>query len=306
VSDPSDMANVIAVGATDLNDSNAPGTSASFSNRGPAKFTGLVKPNVSAPGAGVRSSVTSHQYAYYSGTSMASPHVAGEAALIWAAQPDLRGNVQLTYQLIEQSADRLLVNQGYLCGTDTAQSVPNNQYGWGRIDAYEAVSMALNTNWDVPWLEVNPLSGTVLTGDETAIELAFDTIGLTQGQCYNAYLKVEYNDPYVTEEFVPVALCVDFCLNLDDVTIAGPAWLFLEHEGTYVADLTPVTATLPITIEWSNGTTDTATTYSWSTTGTYTIVVTATNCGGTIVTDTLVVDVLPVHPVYLPVISKKY
>jgi subtilisin family serine protease len=304
--DPGDMANVIAAGATDQNDNNASPSYANFSSRGPAKISGLVKPDVSAPGLWIRSSVLNNKYGISSGTSMASPHVVGEAALIWAAQPDLRGNVQLTYRIIEQSADRLKVNQGYYCGSDNANSIPNNQYGWGRIDAYEAVSTAIHTNWDVPWLVVDPVSGTVPTGGDAAIELAFDTAGLTEGQCYNAHLKVEYNDPYVMEEFVPLTLCVGCCLGLDDVTIVGPEWLFPDHQGTYSVALTPITATRPITIEWSNGATDTITAYGWATTGTYTIVVTATNCAGWTVTDTLGVGVLPVRvTLYLPVIFKK-
>jgi subtilisin family serine protease len=305
--DPGDMANVIAVGATDRYDSNAPLTTARFSSRGPAMVSGLVKPDVSAPGAGIRSSVLNKLYGISSGTSMASPHVAGEAALIWAAQPDLRGNVQLTYWIIEQSADRLPVNQGYDCGSDSADSIPNNQYGWGRIDAYEAVSMAVHTNWDVPWLAAHPVSGTVPPGDDTAIELAFDTAGLTEGQCYNARLKIEYNDPYVVEEFVPVTLCVSFCLEVDSVAIVGPDWLFLDQQGTYSATATPVTATLPVIFEWSNGATGTASAYGWATTGTHTVVVTATNCEGSSVTDTLGVSVLRARTtLYLPVFFKNY
>jgi hypothetical protein len=306
-SDPGDMANVITAGATDRYDNNAPGSLASFSSRGPAQISGLVKPDVSAPGAWIRSSVPNNQYGPSSGTSMASPHVAGEAALIWAAQPDLRGNVQLTYWIIEQSADRLTVNQGYYCGSDSADSIPNDQYGWGRIDAYEAVSMAVHMNWDVPWLAAYPVSGTVPPGGDTAIELAFDTTGLAESRCYNAHLKIEYSDPYVVEEFIPVTLCVSFCLELDGVTIAGPDRLFLSQQGTYSATPTPVTATLPITFEWSNGATGTSTTYGWATTGTYTIVVTATNCGGSPVTDTLGVSVLRARTtLYLPVIFKNH
>ena len=305
--DPGDMANIIGVGATDSSDSNAPGSPADFSSRGPAHITGLTKPEVSAPGSNVRSSLPDDSYAAWDGTSMASPHVAGEAALIWSAQPDLRGDVQLTYRIIEQTADPLLVDQGYMCGSDTSASIPNNQYGWGRIDAYEAVNMAVNANWDVDWLVVEPVSDTVPPASSADIELDFDTDGLTPNQCYNAHLKVEFNDPYVTEMFVPVALCVDICLDLDDVTISGPDWLFVDHEGAYSVVLEPVTATVPITIGWNNGTTGTMAVYSWSTTGIYTIVVTATNCAGTkVVSDVIEVEVRPVYPVYLPLIFKEY
>jgi hypothetical protein len=305
--DPGNMENVLAVGATNSSDTNAPGTTASFSSRGPAKITNLVKPDVSAPGANIRSSLPNNSYGFLSGTSMASPHVAGEAALIWAAEPDLRGNVQLTYDIIEKSAHPLQVNQGYFCGSDDASSVPNNQYGWGRIDAYDAVSMAVHTQWDVPWLTVEPVSGTVPSLGNASIQLGFDSTGLTPSQCYNSHLKIEYNDPYVVEQLIPVTLCVDFCMQLDNITITGPQWLFADRQGECQAVLDPVTATLPITIAWSNGATGTTTFYSWPTTGIHTVVVTATNCDGShVLKRTTHVDVYSVHAIYLPVILRGY
>jgi uncharacterized repeat protein (TIGR01451 family) len=207
--DPGDMVNIMAVGATNTSDSNAPGTAAAFSSRGPAKITGALKPNVSAPGADIRSAYNNGGYGLMSGTSMASPHVAGEAALIWSAQPELWGNVQLTYWLIQQSATPLLVNQGYYCGTDTVSSVPNNQYGWGRIDAFDAVDMALSANWDIPWLAVEPANGVVVPAGSTDVVLTFDATGLTPGQCYSANLLFNFNEPYVTEAYLPVDLCVN-------------------------------------------------------------------------------------------------
>ena len=207
--DPGDMAGALSVGATDATDNNAPSSAASFSSRGPAMVTGLVKPNVSAPGASIRSSVPGSTYqGGWSGTSVAAPHVTGEVALLWSAQPELRGDVQLTQWVIEQNTNRLLVNQGYFCGDDGATSVPNNQYGWGRIDAYDAVDMALSSNWEIPWLAINPAGGVVFPHTSMAIELAFDTAGLESRACYPGMLKFEYNDPYLIEEFLPVEMCV--------------------------------------------------------------------------------------------------
>jgi minor extracellular serine protease Vpr len=62
---------------------------ASFSSRGPAPFTWLAKPDIGAPGVNIRSSVFDGGYAQFQGTSMASPHVAGAAALVIAADGSL-------------------------------------------------------------------------------------------------------------------------------------------------------------------------------------------------------------------------
>lgn len=117
-----------------------------FSSRGsvlgdPSAPLGLVKPNISAPGSGIRSSVRDGSYASFSGTSMAGPHVAGLVALLISANPRLAGMIDRLENIIEQTAARKTTNEG--CGGDTPIAVPNNTYGWGRIDALAAVLDAL-------------------------------------------------------------------------------------------------------------------------------------------------------------------
>lgn len=55
---------------------------AGFSSRGPAPFTFLIKPDATAPGVNVVSSVFNSKFAFFQGTSMATPHLAGSAAVL--------------------------------------------------------------------------------------------------------------------------------------------------------------------------------------------------------------------------------
>ena len=95
------------------------------------------------------------------------------------------------------------------CGGVPGTEVPNNTYGWGRINAFDAVSMALAYEWDIGWLEVTPDMGTVPAGDATSVNVTLDATDLISG-CYTAMLKVETNDPYQgLDVFLPVDLCVE-------------------------------------------------------------------------------------------------
>jgi hypothetical protein len=75
---------------------------------------------------------------------MAGPHVAGLVALLVSANPRLAGMVNRLEDIIEQTAVRKTTAEG--CGFDSATAVPNNTYGWGRIDALAAVLEALPAN----------------------------------------------------------------------------------------------------------------------------------------------------------------
>ena len=62
---------------------------AGFSSQGPTDVDFRVKPDVVAPGVNVLSSIPGGDWAFYSGTSMAAPHLAGMAAVVRGAQPTL-------------------------------------------------------------------------------------------------------------------------------------------------------------------------------------------------------------------------
>jgi subtilisin family serine protease len=151
---PANYDAVFSVGAAS-NDGDIVG----FSSRGPVG--GLIKPDVTAPGAYVRSSVPGAGYAWAGGTSMAGPHVAGLVALLWSANPTLVGDIDATEALVcqtavprpvenlcaaggkvlEQPFGSLLYNSVCACGG--VVGVPNNVYGCGFIDAESAVRVAL-------------------------------------------------------------------------------------------------------------------------------------------------------------------
>ena len=136
--------NSFTIGASAEND-----TITGFSSRGPVAVDGSfrMKPNVVAPGRNVRSCIRDGQYATYNGTSMAGPHAAGAVALIIAANPALAGQVEVIETILEQTAVPKQTDQE--CGNTPGTNVPNNTYGYGRINALAAVQEALallNTN----------------------------------------------------------------------------------------------------------------------------------------------------------------
>ncbi|MGW5159132.1 S8 family serine peptidase [Nonomuraea wenchangensis] len=112
---------------------------------------GEIKPNIAAPAVNVRSSTPGGTYDSYTGTSMASPHVAATVALIWSASPALQGDVANTRPLLDSTA--IDVNDTSCGGT----AADNNVWGEGRLDAYAAVNAA-------PRGETGDLSGTVTSG----------------------------------------------------------------------------------------------------------------------------------------------
>jgi len=115
-----------------------------FSSRGPVAVdsSGRLKPDVTAPGQGVRSLIRNGEYRNFSGTSMAGPHVAGLVALMISANPALRGKVEIIENIIRQTADQLTSTQD--CGEFLGSEIPNAVFGHGRINALRAVEAALS------------------------------------------------------------------------------------------------------------------------------------------------------------------
>jgi len=121
----------------------------SFSSRGPVTSDGSnrLKPDLAAPGSDIRSAYPGNTYQFMSGTSMAAPHVAGAVALLISADPALAGNPELLESRLESTALSLLTSQD--CGGVSGQAVPNNTFGYGRLDVLAAVQETLKVPGDL-------------------------------------------------------------------------------------------------------------------------------------------------------------
>ncbi len=117
----------------------------SFSSRGPTicDFQGSlkIKPEVVAPGENVRSCVDQNNYAVYSGTSMAGPHVTGAVLLLKEAFPNVTGHD--------------LLNALYVTAHDLGDPGEDNAYGRGIIDVLAAFNYLAQSHTPTP-----PLSQT--------------------------------------------------------------------------------------------------------------------------------------------------
>ncbi|MEU1227240.1 S8 family serine peptidase [Streptomyces sp. NPDC005828] len=150
---PGAQAPAYGVGAYD-----ADGKIAGFSGFGPSLVDGSMKPNISAPGVNVRSSWPGGLYRAISGTSMATPHVAGAVALLWSSAPSLIGDIDATRAALNASARD--VDDTHCGGTAAA----NNVWGEGKLDVLAAVDRAPHSAATVTGRVTDRATGAPLAG----------------------------------------------------------------------------------------------------------------------------------------------
>jgi len=129
LSAPVDAFDIIAVGAV-----NSSGALASFSSRGPTA-DGRIKPEVCARGVSTQCALASSdtQYGGVGGTSLSTPLVAGVACLLIQARPNF------TPQMIRAA----------LMETADNAATPNNNFGWGIVNAGDALGWGADFSADI-------------------------------------------------------------------------------------------------------------------------------------------------------------
>ncbi len=146
---PAALPGVIGVGSTAADD-----TLSSFSNRGPGV-------DITAPGEDIWSTYPSPAYQRMNGTSMATPHVTGAAALVRTLHPEL--NRTQVENLLEQTA------------LDLGAPGRDDSFGWGRLRLAEALGSATppppaaDNNADIPGIlaSKSPLTDTLTVSTDT-------------------------------------------------------------------------------------------------------------------------------------------
>jgi subtilisin family serine protease len=187
-----DVPNVLAVASTDHNDAKA--SSSSY---------GLTNVDLGAPGVNILSTVPGDGYDHFSGTSMATPHVSGAAALLKGYNPSLSA---------------LELKSIIMDSVDPVASMNGITVTGGRLNINNALMMA-----GTPWITLEgELTGEIAPGDSVEVTVLLNATELTLGD-YTAEINVDSNDPVNPHQVVEVVLHVggpiEFnCKNVTDIS----------------------------------------------------------------------------------------
>ncbi|TDE01491.1 S8 family serine peptidase [Jiangella asiatica] len=177
-SNPANVYEAVAVGTTDGTDAVDPSSCGGVVDRSnwpnaPATWPdSYVKPDLTAPGTDVYSTLPGGGYGHLSGTSAATPHVAGTVALMLSARPGL----------VVDDVQRVLA-QTAIFDARHGYERPNERYGQGRVDALRAVSeVALSsglTGTVTDAVTGGPVEGAtvIVTGDDSGRTTRTDEAG---------------------------------------------------------------------------------------------------------------------------------
>jgi serine protease AprX len=150
-------------------------TIASFSSLGPVTRDGSnrTKPDITAPGTNTRSASNTgdNAYTFASGTSMATPHIAGAMALLWSAIPSLQHQIEASRDALDNSAVEI---DSAACPPG-GPTPPNNVYGWGRID----IAAAVGTPGPTPSVSPTPVSSATPCGATSPTPTPTATVTVT-------------------------------------------------------------------------------------------------------------------------------
>ncbi len=164
---PGNVPSAFGVGATNSDDEVASFSSGENVYWNTPPYVGYyLKPDISAPGVSVKSSVPGGGYATYNGTSMAAPHITGTVALLLQAEPNLTVS-QLKQAIIDTCIDYGTVGQ-------------DDRYGWGRVDALAAVTLIAPSGTlqgTIKETLENPLSGAIIKIIETEAQTTSNANG---------------------------------------------------------------------------------------------------------------------------------
>lgn len=179
---------------------------------------GLLKPDVSAPGNGTTTTADGGGYASFSGTSGATPHVCGTAALLLSVNPNLT------------PADVSMILQT----TSVDKGVPGKdpRYGAGRIDAYQAYLLALSM---IP-VEFSSFSA---TANENSVTLNWSTATETNNSGFSIERKTPLDERWIEVGFVPGfgSTTERKSYSFTDVNLSMGAYSYrlkqIDFDGTY-------------------------------------------------------------------------
>jgi len=207
INSPGAADNAITVGALfDHNTVNREDdTVASYSNRGPRLDDGdsdpydELKPDLTAPGTYIWSAkgsngTASNEYHQLSGTSMAAPHVAGIVALMLQANPNLTPSD--VKQILHETAESrgLPYNPGL-------SDKYNTGFGWGIVDAYDAVQRALgeagNPDFSISAEDISFSDNTPVVGQRVLVKITVHNLGDVDGSCDLAFYRQDVKTSFL-------------------------------------------------------------------------------------------------------------